>query len=57
MFTLVLKGTAEEKWFENSTSGRSYIEIDELELNDILNYTPLNIPEKEAKDVDLLFRL
>lgn len=57
MFTLVIKGTMEEGWFNNSTSGQNYIEIDEFELDEILNGNLSDNIEQEGKDVDQLFRL
>ena len=37
VFTLVLKNTQDEVWFEKSTSGRDYITIDEENLIKLLN--------------------
>ena len=57
IFTLVIKGTVEEKWFENSSQYSSYIEITEDELDDILagNYLEER-QEQEGREVDELFR-
>lgn len=57
IFTLVIKGTVEEKWFENSSQYSNYMEIDEEELNIILEGKELANTEKEGKEVDELFRL
>ncbi len=57
LFTLVIKGTNEENWYQTSSSGNSYIEITEKELYDILGGDTTNNPEMEAKATDLLFRL
>ena len=56
IFTLVLKGTMEENWFQTSSSGKSYIEITEDELNDILDNKKSENIVKEAKEMDQLFR-
>lgn len=39
MFTIVLQGTQDETWFNNANQGQSYIDINEKELDDVLNYT------------------
>lgn len=57
LFTLVIKGTNEENWYETSTSGKSYIEITEKELYEILDGKESAKPLIEAKETDLLFRL
>ena len=57
IFTLVIKGTIEEKWFENSSQYSSYIEITESELDDILNGEQSEGREREGKEIDQLFRL
>lgn len=57
VFTLVLKGTVEERWFENSSQFSSYIEIDESELEEILYGEGIEREEKDGRDVDELFRL
>lgn len=53
-FTIILKGTQEEKWAKKAAEGLSYIEIDESELEDILNNKDINrkskIQEKEIKN-------
>ena len=56
IFTLVIKGTMEEAWFENSSSGKSYIEITEDELDEILKGNESENVVQEAHDVDQLFR-
>lgn len=57
VFTLVIKGTVEEKWFENSSQYSSYIEITEKELDDILAGDTIERLEQDGKEVDELFRL
>lgn len=57
IFTLVIKGTIEEKWFENSSQYSSYIEITESELDEVLRGDFLEGPEHEGKEIDQLFRL
>ena len=56
MFTLVLKGTNEESWFQTSTNGQNYIEITESELDEILLGEESENIEKEAKEVGQMFR-
>lgn len=41
IFTLVLKGTVEEKWFQKSTEDMNYIELNEEELMEVLENKPL----------------
>lgn len=53
LFTLVIRGTVEEKWFSNSSTG-SYITINEEGLDKLLageQYTP-----KKEKEVQMTFR-
>lgn len=57
IFTLVIKGTVEEKWFENSSQYSNYIEIDETELDYILQGETIDRTEKDGKEVEELFRL
>jgi len=57
IFTLVIKGTNEEAWYNTSTAGKSYIEITEAELDDILAGRETDNPEQEANESSLLFRL
>lgn len=56
IFTLVIRGTMEEGWYNTSTAGKNYIEINEEELDDILNGKDVNNLEKEAKEADIMFR-
>ena len=56
VFTLVIKGTNEEGWYQTSTSGKDYIEICESELDDILNGSDTTNIIQEAKEVDKMFR-
>lgn len=57
IFTLVIKGTNEEAWFNTSSEGNNYIEITEDELVDILGDGVIQNTEREAVASDLLFRL
>lgn len=50
VFTLVLKGTMEESWFSNSTSGQSFIEISDIELEDILNNKEIENRKEEIAE-------
>ena len=57
IFTLVLKGTVEENWYNTSTTGKKYFEISEQELYDILDGKETNNVEHIAKETPMLFRL
>lgn len=57
VFTLIIKGTMEEHWFNTSTSGKEYIEITESELDEILKGSESENIVHEAKESDLIFRL
>ena len=46
----------EEGWYQTSTAGQNYIEITELELDEILDYKKSENIVQEAKVVDELFR-
>lgn len=51
IFTLIIKGTVEEKWLANSMSS-SYIVINEQQLEKVLNYEPLELRDRKLiKDV------
>ena len=56
IFTLIIKGTMEEGWFNTSSSGKSYIEITEDELDEILNYGKSDNLVQVAKEVGQMFR-
>lgn len=56
VFTLVIKGTIEENWFNNSSIGRSFIEIGEEELDDVLLLGKSDNIVQEVKQTNLLFR-
>lgn len=56
IFTLVIAGTNEENWYSTSTAGKSYIEITEAELYEILAGKETANAEQEGKETDLLFR-
>lgn len=56
IFTLVIKGTMEEAWYNTSTAGKNYIEINEIELLDILNGKTSENIIQEGKETDQLFR-
>jgi len=57
IFTLVLRGTNEENWYNTSTAGKKYIELTEVELDRILDYEDVSYPEKIAQESQYLFRL
>lgn len=57
VFTLVIKNTVEENWFKTSNVGKSYIEISESELDEILSGKVLSNKVEEGEEIDLLFRL
>lgn len=57
IFTLIIKGTNEESWFNTSSAGSNYIEINEEELTAILAGVETSNITKEAVASDLLFRL
>lgn len=57
IFTLVMKGTNEEAWYSTSTSDKSYIELTEDQLDNILEGNEMNYPVQIAEEVDVLFRL
>lgn len=51
MFTLVIKGTVEEKWFSNSAES-GYIVINEQQLDKVLNYEPIEVRQRNlVKDI------
>lgn len=51
IFTLIIKGTVEEKWLANSMSS-SYVVINEQQLEKVLNYEPLELRDRKLiKDV------
>jgi superfamily II DNA or RNA helicase len=57
IFTLVLKGTVEEKWFQKSTEDMNYIELNEEELKKVLNNEPLinkSLLKQDKLKTDLL---
>lgn len=56
IFTLVIKGTNEENWFNNSNEGRPYIEITESELDDVLAGKLVENSVQIGKEVNELFR-
>lgn len=56
LFTLVIKGTMEEAWYNTSTAGKNYIEISEEELLDILKGGETDNVVREGKEMDTLFR-
>lgn len=57
IFTLVIAGTNEENWYNNSTAGKNYIEITESELDDILDGLGTDNVERVGEETGLLFRL
>lgn len=54
---MVIKNTNEESWYSTSTAGKSYIEITEAELYELLDGKITNNPEITAEESPLLFRL
>ena len=56
IFTLVVKGTMEENWYNTSSAGKNYIEIDEEELTKILANEDIDENVKQAYASDTLFR-
>lgn len=56
VFTLVIKGTMEENWYSTSNVGKQYIEINEQELEEVLNYSRDFNSFQEGKEMDKLFR-
>lgn len=46
----------EEGWYNTSTAGKSYIEITELELDEILLGKESENIEQEGKEVGMMFR-
>ena len=55
VFTLVLKGTVEEAWFDKSTSSGKYISISEDCLLDVLEGNSYN--PKKKKETKMIFRV
>lgn len=45
-FTLVIRGTVEDKWFQKSHESKKYVEINEEELQLVLDYQPIYKQEK-----------
>ena len=56
IFTLVIKGTNEEGWYNTSTAGKSYIEITESELDEILLGKESENIVQEGKEMGQMFR-
>ena len=57
IFTLVIRHTNEEAWYNTSTVNKNYIEITEDELDDILAGKQSENIVREGKEEDLLFRM
>lgn len=57
MYTLVIRHTVEENWFNHSTSEKPYIEITESELDDVLAGKQSENLVKEGKEMNQMFRL
>lgn len=56
MFTLVIRGTIEETWFNNSNSNQQYITIDESQLDIVLSRKELSTrPKKGIIDIEHRF--
>ena len=56
VFTLIFPDTMENNWFLNSNKDKSYIEIEESEL-DLILYGTLDRESKQGEQKDQLFRL
>ena len=56
VFTLVIKGTMEEGWYNTSTAGKNYIEITESELDEILLGKESENMIQEGKEMGQMFR-
>ena len=54
LFVLILKGTKEEDWFKNSSTGNNFITIDEEQLINVLEHKPY--AAKKNKTTTGLFR-
>lgn len=54
IFTLVIKGTADEEWFKNSSEGKTYITLDEEELLKLLKGEPFQ--EYRNKETPVVIR-
>lgn len=52
IFTLVLKGTVEEKWFAKSEETMDFIEINESELDIVLTYSNLDKPVQKQEQTN-----
>lgn len=51
IFTLVIKGTVDEKWFANSLSSNCIV-INEQQLDKVLNYEPIEVRQRNlVKDI------
>jgi len=57
IFTLIIKNSNEESWFNTSSAGSDYIEINEEELTAVLAGVETSNIKREAVASDLLFRL
>jgi hypothetical protein len=56
MFTLVIKGTIEETWYNNSNSNQQYITIDESQLYIVLSGKEISTrPKKGIIDIEHRF--
>lgn len=47
----------EENWYQNSSTGKQYLEISVDELEDVLYRDGVNAQEKEGCEVSQLFRM
>lgn len=57
VFTIVIKDTIEEKWYENSTTDRPYIKINLRELEKILNNEKIDKNVRYGESVSQEFRV
>lgn len=56
MFTLVIGGTIEESWFNNSNSNQQYITINESQLDIVLNGGEISTrPKRGVIDIEHRF--
>jgi superfamily II DNA or RNA helicase len=54
IFNLVIKGTVEEQWFQNSVGSNNYVTIDEENLVNLLEGK--DFTKKKNKQTSMLFR-
>lgn len=57
VFTLIIKNTVEEHWFNTANAGKKFIEIVEEDLDIVLNNGVIDKLESVSTESDILFRL